>query len=543
MKKRRSRRSNAQRFASAAIAAMLLSGVPVIIASKVFPTMEVHAEAPLQEFTSHLDRRIPQLMEDYEIPGLSAALIREGKTVWKQAYGYADLSTGREFTVDTYCRMESISKSVTAWGVMKLIEEGRIDADAPVQRYLGTWKIPETRYAEEEVTVRGLLSGSAGMPLGSIGVRYNPGSEEIPGLREVLTRESLLFREPGSGFFYSNTGFNILELLIEEVTGRDFAEYMEREILEPLDMNRASFEWSKDFDPPVANGYGSRGEPIPVYVYPYKAAGDLFATIDDVARFAAAGMPDYGISHRGVLSPESIETMHSPVSEMSGYYRFVFDGYGLGHFVEHVPRADFNGETGKTGKNRNTGETLRVVSHGGQGNGWMTDFHAVPETGDGIVILSNSQRTWPAFAYILSDWTGWIGLDSIGMGVIVTVQKVAWGVVAAVLFLVVLQILRLGEGVMSGRRRLLWRSPRNRLLRGRPLRRRFLRALQLAAAIALFGIFLRITTLDYWFIDSVLPIATRWLDFAVLSSAFVLLASALLPAAEQPGSRSSGEQL
>jgi CubicO group peptidase (beta-lactamase class C family) len=486
-------------------------------------------------------------MQDYEIPGLSIALIEEGETVWRQAYGYADLSTGRELTVDTYCRMESISKPVTAWGVMKLIEEGRIDPEAPAQRYLETWKIPETKYAEEKVTVRRLLSGNAGMPLGSIGVRYSPGSEDIPGLQEVLSREAFLFREPGSGFFYSNTGFNILELLIEEVTGRDFAAYMDEEILEPLGMNRAGFEWSEDFDPPVPNGYGGSGEPIPVYVYPYDAAGDLFATIDDVTRFAAAAMPSFGSTHRGVLSPEAIETMHSPVSEMSGYYRLVFDGYGLGHFVEHVPRAD-SGQSSR--------EHLRVVSHGGQGSGWMTDFHVVPETGDGIVILSNSQRTWPAFAYILSDWAGWIGLDSIGMGIIVTVQKIAWAVVAAVLFLLVLQILRLGDGVISGRRRCALRFPPEspghirlqlrrrqgkRPLQGRPLRRRLLRVLQFAFALVLFGIYLRITTLDYWFLDSVLPIATRWLDFSLLSSAVVLLASALLPSTEPNGRRSSGE--
>jgi CubicO group peptidase (beta-lactamase class C family) len=490
------------------LAAGLLAVVPVIIAAKVFPPGQLTPDAPLPEFTAHLDRRIPAIMQDYEIPGLSVALIRKGKTVWMQAYGYADLEAGRKMTVDTYCRLESISKPVTAWGVIKLAEEGRIDLDAPVQQYLPSWQLPETEFDEQQVTVRRLLSGNAGMPLGTIGEYYKPGAENIPGLKEVLTEDAVLFREPGSGFSYSNAGFNLLELLIEEVTGRDFAAYMAEDVLQPLGMKGASYQWSGEFDPPVANGYGNRNTPIPAYVYPYKAAGNLFGTLGDVARFAAAGMPGFTDAHRGVLSRAAIDSMHSPVSEMSGYYRFVFAGYGLGHFVEYLP-----------GGGTDAGRT-KAVSHGGQGTGWMTDFHAVPETGDGIVILANSQRTWPGFAYILSDWAGWLGYTSVGMGVIVTVQKIAWAAVALVLAAAVWQLLRLAEGLLSGVRRFTPLAPGARGLR----------LFQFTAAGALIGLFLWTASLDYWFIDSVLPIASGWLDFVMLLGALVLAASAALPA-------------
>lgn len=462
----------------------------------------------MPEFTAHLDQRVPEIMYDYAIPGLSIALIENGETVWKQAYGYADVEAGRKMTVDTYCRLESISKSVTAWGVMKLIEQGAVDPNAPVEKYLSTWELPETEFDEAQVTVGRLLSGSAGMPLGTIGVRYAPSAADIPSLEERLTKDAVLFKQPGGTFYYSNAGFNILELLVEEVTGRDFAEYMQQEVLIPLGMTSSSFTWSPDFEPPVANGYNNRGAAIPVYVYPDKAAGGLFGPLDDVARFAGAGMTGFNSHHAGILRPETVEKMYTPVSAMTGYYRFVFDGYGLGHFVEFLSGPE---------------KPVKAVSHGGQGSGWMTDFHMIPESGDGIVILSNSQRTWPGFAYILSDWAVWNGFDSIGMGFIITVQKIAWITIGLVLALLLLQGWRIGEGLLTGGRRFSLRSIKTPSSRQDHL----LRGIQAGGGILLAAVFIWIMRLDYWFIDSVLPIATHWINFVLLAAALVLAASAL----------------
>ncbi|MFW6360667.1 MAG: serine hydrolase domain-containing protein [Spirochaetota bacterium] len=486
------------------LTAVIISGTIVIIASKVFPVGQTNPEASLQKFTSHLDQQVPQIMADYRIPGLSIALIEGGETVWTQAYGYADVEAGRRMTVDTYCRLESISKSVTAWGVMQLIEQGLIDPDAPVEQYLTSWQLPATEYDVQQVTVRKLLSGTAGMPLGTIGVRYAPGDADMPTLKDRLTKEAVLFKPPGGTFYYSNTGFNILELVIEEVSGRGFAEYMQQEVLKPLGMTSSSFNWSADFAPPVANGYDNRGKAIPVYIYPDKAAGGLFGPLDDVARFTAAGLTDFNSLHSGVLQPETVQRMYTPIADMTGYYRFVFDGYGLGHFIEFL-----------TGR----GQAVKMVSHGGQGSGWMTDFHLIPETGDGIVILANSQRTWPGFAYILSDWAVWNGFDSIGMGFIITVQKIAWASIALVLALLLLQAWQILEGVSTGSRRLAPLARHKRLLRGT----------QASAGILLAGAFIWIKSLDYWFIDSVLPIATHWINFMLLAAAIVLLVTTLFP--------------
>jgi hypothetical protein len=358
-------------------------------------------------------------------------------------------------------------------------------------------------------------------------------------LKQILSAEAVLQHEPGTGFYYSNTGFHVLELLIEEVTGRDFAEYMKNEVLLPLGMRDSSFQWSTSFDPPVPNGYDGKGNPIPVYVYPAKASGGLFSTVEDIAAFAAAGMSGlYDTntmpSHQ-VLSNKSIETIHTPMTELSGYYRIVFDSYGLGHFIEALP----NG--------------MKAVSHGGQGSGWMTHFHLVPETGDGIVILSNSQRSWPFFAYILRQWARWNGFSSIGFGRIIQTGSVLWIVIGVLIFYILQQLWGVGEGLFLRQRRFVLcikkkqsmqvdDESRNGLIRKVSVvsensraheyapslkRLRIQRSFQIGVSLLIGAVLLWVITRDYFFLSSVFPIASVWLGAALLCTALVLLISAL----------------
>jgi CubicO group peptidase (beta-lactamase class C family) len=289
----------------------------------------------LDTFSNYLDGRINRLMNHYGVPGVSIALVHYGKLVWSAAYGYADLERDRKMSVNTVYRVESISKSVTAWGIMKLVEQGLIDLDEPVQQYLSSWELPESKYSEQMVTVRRLLSHSAGMPLGSIGeeLEYAPQSD-LPSSRDYLTHEAQVIREPGSGFLYSNVGFNLLELLIEEVTGRDFKEYMAEEVLIPLGMHNSSFAWNEKLHVLMARGYDLKGKPVPPYVYPVNASGGLLAPVEDIARFVSAGMTGSYYSADVLLEEGSILQIHTREVDIPGIYGFVADSYGFGHFIE-----------------------------------------------------------------------------------------------------------------------------------------------------------------------------------------------------------------
>ncbi len=483
-------------------ALLSLIGLYVFGISILFSNFKNEIEDPvdISEFSTYLDNRIPALMDDYNIPGVNIALVKNGKTVWTKAYGYANLEEGTKMTTDTYCRVESISKSVTAWGIMKLVEQGKIDLDAPVTDYIKNWTFPKSKFPVEDITIRQLLSHTSGMPLGTIGVRYSP-NEDMPTLKESLTNDAILQNNPGESFSYSNTGFNILELLIEEVTGRDFSTHIEQEVLMPLGMKNSSFTWQPNLNPPVPNGYDLKGNSIPVYVYPNKASGGLFSTVEDISTFIYASMTNFSTIGFNVLDAKHIEKLYQPVVEIPGYYGLVFDSYGLGHFIEALP----NGE--------------KAVSHGGQGSGWMTHFHSVPETGDGIVILTNSQRSWPFFGHILKDWAKWNEFESIGMAKILLGTKILWAFICLIFLIVIWQLWRLRKGIVS----------RNRIFLPLTFKSGSLRIVQIVLFLALvFGLLWSIDQ-DYLFVFSVFPMASIWLMISMWLIAFTLLFYAVFP--------------
>ena len=346
-----------------------------MLAGLVLAAMATGAGAA-EALVARLDARLPELMRAHGVPGASVALIRGGEIVWAAAYGMADIAAGRPMAPDSLYRVESISKSVTAWGVMRLVEHGLVDLDGPAEDYLGGWRFSASPYDARQVTVRQLLAHTSGLPLGEVGVEYAPGAP-MPSLEAHLTAEARLVRPPGAAFDYSNLGFHVLELLVEKVAGEPFAAHMAREVLSPLGMMQSGFDWSAERAPRIPTGYDLAGAPVASYVYPASASGGLYATVDDVARFVIAGMAVPFAGAERLLSPETVAQMQAPVTRIPGLFGFVADAYGLGHFIDEL-------DGGRA-----------ALWHGGQGHGWMTDFHFVPETGDGIVILTNSQRSWP----------------------------------------------------------------------------------------------------------------------------------------------------
>ena len=354
-----------------------------------------------EELASVLDDRVPTLLNRYDVPGVTVAVITDGEVSWANAYGDADRETNRQMTPDTLCRPQSITKSITAWGVMVLVERNEVDLDTPVSEYIPTAKLPDSD-AWDEVTVRRLLSHTAGLPEG-IYTNYRPGSS-IPSLEEAVRGNAGApparpEDPPGTTFRYSNPGYVLLELLVEEVTGQDYAQHMETTVFEPLGMDTATFDLDEALQSGLATSHERSGEAVEPYREAPLAHGMLYATVEDIATFVAAGMPaaDGREAGREVLSSERVAELHSKEVETTGFYGYGSDGYGLGHLVETLP------------------DGHRAVSHGGQGTGTWTWYHSVPETGDGIVILTNSNRSLRLIAAILTEWTESRGLGTISL--------------------------------------------------------------------------------------------------------------------------------
>ena len=456
-------------------------------------------EPSVAGLAEHLDERLPRLMERYRIPGVSVAVLAEGSVAWSGAYGTADLATGRAMTTRAVCRAESISKPVTAWGVMRLVEEDRIELDASVQSYLSLKDIVDAGYSTEEVTVRRLLSNTGGLPLGTVGpeVEYAPGNE-MPSKAEYLAGELRLVQEPGAGFLYSNTGFNLLELLVEEVTGGSFDAYMEERVLEPLGMQGASYAWQERMGELMPTGYELDGTPVPPYVYPVSGSGGLFADVEALAAFVRATVSG---SNGSVLSGESLRELHRPAVEVSGLLGFAADFYGLGHFIETLP------------------DGRRALWHGGQGHGWMTHFHAVPESGDGIVILTNSQRSWPFMSHVLSDWASWSGLGAVKFGRVLWAGRALLALLAVIGGLAAAQGYRLIRGLLRRERHLAPLSPAGRLGRG----------IEALAGVGIIGALGWALAQPYLFVSWIFPALAKPAGWILVLAALVLIGSSLLP--------------
>ena len=321
--------------------------------------------------SQQLDTLADQLLRKYEEPGLVVAMIDGCEPSFMRAFGFADKASSRRMEPSTMFQMGSISKTFTAWGVMRLVEARRIDLDAPVNRYLKRWHIGPDSTAEG-VTVRRLLSHTAGISVPSVaGVDLG---QRIPSLIDELegrgsnpgTETVRIAIKPGTKYEYSGGGYAILQLLIEDVTGKSFAEYMQNDVLAPLGMKHTQYGWSPSVAAGVATPYNDRDRAAyPHRVFPALAAAGLYSNGDDMTAFVLAhcsrGSARPG---RGVVAPSTLLEMFRRVDPTPAY--------GLGYEV--MPSLG----------------PIAIVGHSGSNWGWKTNVMLLPDLGVGIVVMTNT---------------------------------------------------------------------------------------------------------------------------------------------------------
>jgi CubicO group peptidase (beta-lactamase class C family) len=362
------------------------------------------------QFRRHLDARVPALISRFGVPGVSVATVAHGRPGEAFAYGLADVASRRPMTEDTVFEVASISKSFTAWGVVQLAQSGRLSLDAPVETYLDRWPLARARYPSREVTVRRLLQHVAGVSPGNLGVRRpeEPGLSTLALLRgegrnlEVQTAGQARLVQPANrGFLYSNPGYLLLQLAVEQRTGDPFKRYMKREVLQPLGMTSSSFEWDPGLRARTSTPYLSDGRPDVITIPDAATDGSLFTTAPDLARFMAAELQPAAATPapRGRLTAASLVELFDgrvplPWTQVQGMGS---DRGALGHYVERLP------------------DGRAAIMNGGFFPGWTSQFYIVPATGDGIAVLTNSDRGRAVIAEIIADWSAWRGLPPFKM--------------------------------------------------------------------------------------------------------------------------------
>jgi CubicO group peptidase (beta-lactamase class C family) len=339
--------------------------------------------------------KLEDRMRELKIPGVSVAVFDKGRIEWTRGWGVADATSGQKVEPDTRFQAASLSKPVAAAAALALVSKGRMSLDADINTYLATWKLPDNEFtAKQKVTLRHLLSHTGGVTVS--GFRGYASNEAVPTPLQLLDgakpANSAAVRVDipvGSRYRYAGGGYSIVQLAIEEVTKKPFADAARDLVLEPLGMRHSTYAQPlpADLHGKAATAHRASGEPVAGrwHTYPEQAAAGLWTTPEDLARFAIAiQQMAAGTAKTTIMARELAAAMMRPV----------LDDYGLG--------------LGISGTGRET-----RFGHGGSNVGFRCTFTAFKDSASGVVVMTNADRG----AEILQDVVravareyGWPGL-------------------------------------------------------------------------------------------------------------------------------------
>lgn len=303
------------------------------------------------------------------VPGVSIAVLDDGKIAWAKGYGVSRAG-GPPITPDTIFQAASISKPVTAFAALRLVDQGKLDLDRDVNEQLQGWTLPAPEGVQ--VTLRNLLSHTAGTTVS--GFPGYAAGKPVPGIEDVLlgrapaiTKPVLVDTPPGTVWRYSGGGTTVVQKLIGDATGRAFADVLRETALDPVGMTHSSFAQPLGDKPlqMAAWPHDTTGEPIPggPHTYPELAAAGLWTTPTDLARFALAVRRSASHAPDALLSPVLADAMLTPVKS----------DYGLGFSLRTTSGVD-------------------SFSHSGSNEGYESILVAFSDSGDGVVIMTNGQQ-------------------------------------------------------------------------------------------------------------------------------------------------------
>ena len=317
--------------------------------------------------------KLTERLAHYKVPGVSVAVINNGKLEWAKGYGVIEAGSTKPVTTETRFQAASISKPVAAMAALALVQQGKLSLDENVNGKLKSWQVPDNEFTKDEkVTLRRLVSHSAGLTVH--GFRGYAADEAVPTLVQALDGQkpanSAAIRVnvlPGSLWRYSGGGYNVMQQLLIDVTDKPFPELVEALVLSKIGMKHSTYQQPlpKEWEALGAIGHRANGEAIKGrwHTYPEMAAAGLWTTPSDLARFAIELQQSLQGKSNKVLSAEMTRQM---LTRQMGDYGL---GLGLG------------------GK-----EKITTFSHGGSNEGFKCMLFAYLESGQGAVVMTNGDR-------------------------------------------------------------------------------------------------------------------------------------------------------
>lgn len=297
------------------------------IMSSIQPTLQIEGETtPVYNIEDRL--------EMLGIPGVSIAVVENGELAWARAYGIADTSENRPVSTETLFLAGSISKPVAALAALQMVEEGQLDLDENVNDKLTSWQVPDNEFTvNEKVTLRRILNHTAGLTVWGF-PGYDKG-DAIPSTVEVLdgkgnTDSVRVYKEPGESWMYSGGGYTIMQLMMTDVEGKPFPDIMRERILDPIGMNKSTYEnpLPDQYHSIAATGYRGNGDEVEGKwpIYPEMAAAGLWTTPSQLIKYAQAIHEIYLQDKEGVISKELTLEMLTPGMNNHGLGPGIGDG-------------------------------------------------------------------------------------------------------------------------------------------------------------------------------------------------------------------------
>jgi CubicO group peptidase (beta-lactamase class C family) len=313
-------------------------------------------------------------MERFRIPAVSVAVVAGGTVEWARGWGVRDARTGEPVTSRTLFQAGSISKPIAAMCAIRLVAEGRLGLEALIDELLVSWQLPANLGWQPRLTVRQLLSHTAGLTVH--GFPGYPRDARAPSLVDVLegkgnTPAVRVSTIPGLQFSYSGGGYCLLQQLLVDLSRKPFPELARELVLDPLGMRDSTYEqplpehlWSQ-----AASGHRQGGKAVSGgwHVYPEMAAAGLWTTPTDLARFLIAVQEAKAGAPGAFLPRELADEVLRPQAPNASF--------GLGLLLD--------GE----------GRSL-LFGHGGDDQGFIAWMGAYAELGLGAVVMTNSDNGW-----------------------------------------------------------------------------------------------------------------------------------------------------
>ncbi len=361
-----------------------MSRALLLLALLFVPRASAQVPDKYADAVAKLSTLVDREARDKKIPAMSIALVDDQRVVWSKGFGKQDRDGKLPATDQTIYRVGSVSKLFTDVAIMQLVEEGKIDLDAPVTNYLPDFK-PAVKPEQKPITLRMLMSHRSGLIRESpVGNYFDPDGPTLEATVASVNGIPLVY-PPGEKIKYSNAAIAAVGLAVQKVRGEEFTKSVEKTVLGPLGMTSSSFSPDRDFVKKNLAAatmwtYHGREFPAPTFELGMAPAGCMYSTVTDLSKFLSCLFADGKTANGQLLKPETLAAMFKPQFAPAD----AKEGFGIGFALGQLD-----------GRKR--------IGHGGAIYGFSTELAALPSEKLGVVVVSSRDVTNAVTSRIADD--------------------------------------------------------------------------------------------------------------------------------------------